>query len=319
MWPGKQPPEDGQEPQQQPTEQASNPYLRPGYHQPNPYLQTQASDVPTQPAGVPAAPPPSGARTRSTIVAVLAATAVVAAAAATGFVTLGGSNDRAGTDPTKAPAPSPSSSNPRDTDTEAATVKGWKVVVNPDQGIAFDVPPRWALQSPDWVTYVSENDDPEDTPLIGMRAPAYLKEKWCTSDENEDGTEENTSLAVAGSRSNNGARSTGEIAASDPKTWVYGQFAQPDKAKVRTDTVEPFTTKSGINGSLGSAWSVGAKQKSQKCSTEGKAWTFAFENSEGDLASWSFFGAKGVSEEVPESTVRKIAATVRLYEEPSGT
>ena len=118
------------------------------------------------------------------MVAVIAATAVVAAAAATGFVLLGsGEHDRAGTDVTKTTSPPASPTNPRGTDTETATVKGWKVVVNPSQGIAFDVPPQWTLQSTNWVTYVSENDYPDDTPLIAMRAPAYLKEQWCTSDE----------------------------------------------------------------------------------------------------------------------------------------
>ncbi|MCK8435752.1 hypothetical protein G3I77_22870 [Streptomyces sp. D2-8] len=315
MWPGKQPPEGGQEPQQQP----SNPYLQPGYHQPSPFQQPQASNAPPPQAGMPVPRPPSGGRSRSTIVAAIAATAVVAAAIATGFVLLGsGENDRAGTDPTKATSPPASPDNSRDMDTVAATVKGWQVVVNPSQGIAFDVPPQWARQSTDWVTYVSENDDPEDTPLIGMRAPAYLKEQWCSSDEDKDGTVEHTPLAVAGSRGNNGARSSEEIAGSDPETWVYGQFTQPDKTKVRPGEVEPFTTNSGIKGSLGAAWSVDVK-KTQKCSTDGKAWTFAFKNTQGDLTSWSFFGAKGVSDEVPEATVRKIAATVRLYKVSSGS
>ncbi|MGW4042337.1 hypothetical protein [Streptomyces sp. NPDC004721] len=58
-------------------------------------------------------------------------------------------------------------------------------------------------------------------------------------------------------------------------------------------------------------------EKSKKCTTDGKAWTFAFKNAQGDLASWSFFGAKGVSDEVPDATIRKIAATVRTYEPPS--
>ncbi|MFD8230883.1 hypothetical protein ACFV20_03125 [Streptomyces sp. NPDC059696] len=268
-----------------------------------------------QQAGTPV-PPRSGGRSRSTVVAVIAATAVVAAATATGFILI--DSNEADTDPapTKETSPQASPNDPRGTDTETATVKGWKVVVNPKQGIAFDVPPQWALQSTDWVTYVSENDDPDDTPLIAMRAPAYLKEQWCTSDEDKGGTVEDTPLAVAGSRGNNGARSAEEIASSDPRTWVYGQFAQPDKNKVRPGTVEPFTTNSGIKGTLGTAWSVGVK-RTQKCATNGKAFTFAFKNPQGDLASWSFFGAKGVTDEVPDETVRKIAATVRPYKDPS--
>ena len=37
-----------------------------------------------------------------------------------------------------------------------------------------------------------------------------------------------------------------------------------------------------------------------------------FKNTEGDLVSWSFFGAKGVTDEVPDATVREIAATVEV-------
>lgn len=231
MWPGKQPPEGGQEPQQ-PAGQPSNPHLQPGYHQPNPFQQPQASNAPPQQAGMPVPPPPSGGRSRSTIVAVIAATAVVAAATATGFVLLGsGEDDRAGTNPTKTTSPQASPNNPRAGNTETATIKGWKVVVNPSQGIAFDVPPQWARQSPGWVTYVAENDDPDDTPLIGMRAPAYLKEQWCTSDEDKDGTMENTPLAVAGSRGNNGARSTEEIAGSTPRPGCTGNSPSPTRPR----------------------------------------------------------------------------------------
>ncbi|WP_445528255.1 hypothetical protein [Streptomyces cyslabdanicus] len=234
------------------------------------------------------------------------------AAGMTGYLLLGG-----GKDDSVAPDPSPqgSSADPRDADTnsDAATVEGWKVVVNPAAGIKFEVPPEWALQSTDWVTYVSDDNDPDDEPLVAMRAPAFLKERWCSSDDDKNGTLEHTPLAAAGSRGNNGAKSTEEIAGADPKAWIYGQYTQPDKTKVTSGTVEPFTTNSGLKGSLGTAWSAGV-EKSKKCTTDGKAWTFAFKNAQGDLASWSFFGAKGVPDEVPDATVRKIAATVRTYE-----
>ncbi|WP_330257974.1 hypothetical protein OG586_01910 [Streptomyces murinus] len=321
MWPGEQPPGGGQKPQQPPVEHQPNPYQQAGYHQPNPYQQPQPWNAPTQPAGAPVPPPTGGGggRDRTKLVAVIAAAAVVVAAGVTGFVLLGGDkHDRV--DPGPTPAPTGGSQqgtdNPRGPDGRTATVKGWKVVTNPAQGIAFDVPPQWKLQTPDWVTYVSKNDDPDDKPLIGVQAPASLQPKWCSADTDKDGTVDDTALATAGSRRNNGARSTAEIAGADPRTWVFGAYTQPDETKVKSGTVEPFTTTSGLKGDLGSAWSAGVK-KSQKCVTDGKAWTFAFKNAQGDLVSWSFFGAKGVSGEVTDQTVRKIAATVRLYKPPS--
>ncbi|MFD7811393.1 hypothetical protein ACFV6E_00330 [Streptomyces sp. NPDC059785] len=339
MSPAEQPPGGGQpDPHQRP-----NPYQRPGYQQPNPYQSQQPQqlpqprqspqqpwEVPTVTAG-PAAPQPggtgpggagpggggTGGGNRTRVIAIAAAAAVVVAAGVTGFALLGGGKDD-GTDPgpTNSASGQPSSSDPRGTDADEPTVKGWKVVVNPDIGVAFDVPAEWALASKDYVSYVVENDDPEENPLVAMKAPAFLKEKWCGSDDDRDGATDYIPLAAAGSRGNNGAKSTEDIAGSDPQSWVYGAYTQPDKAKVESGTVESYTTESGIKGSLGTASSEGV-EKSKKCATDGKATTFAFKNSAGDLVSWSFHGAKGVSDEVPDATVRKILSTVRIYQDPS--
>ncbi|MGW3206000.1 hypothetical protein [Streptomyces sp. NPDC001135] len=299
-----------------------NPYQQPGPgpYQPNSYQQPHPWQTPTQPAaGAPVPPPAGGGRNRTGLVAVIAAAAVVLAAGVTGFLVLGGhGHDEPGPKPTNTTSPSRSSAASRGPVTPTATVKGWKVVTNPTQHIAFDVPPQWETQSPSWVTYVSKDGDPDDKPLIAIRNVAMLQKKWCSSDDNRDGTLENTPLAQVGTRGNNGYGSTREIAGSDSRTWVYGAYAQPDKKKVRTGTVESFTTNSGLKGTLGTAWSVGAK-KSEKCATDGKAWVFGFKNSAGDLVSWSFFGAKNVAAEVPDATIRKIASTVRLYEAPSSS
>ncbi|EST30570.1 hypothetical protein M878_17795 [Streptomyces roseochromogenus subsp. oscitans DS 12.976] len=272
---------------------------------------------PQQPtAGAPVPPPTGGGRNRTSIVAVIAATAVVLAAGVTGLLVLGNhKHDGPHPKPTNTASPTQSSDNPRSPDTQAATIKGWKVLTNPEQGIAFDVPPQWEIQSAGWVSYVAKDGDPNDNPLIAIRNVAMLQKKWCSSDNDRDGTLEDTPLAQVGTRGNNGYRSAQDIADSDPKTWVYGGYTQPDKTNVKT-SVEAFTTNSGLKGTLGTAWSVGVK-KSKKCASDGKAWTFGFKNASGDLVSWSFFGAKNVPNEVPDATIRKIAATVRLYKAPS--
>ncbi|KOV64003.1 hypothetical protein [Streptomyces sp. MMG1121] len=322
MWPGEQQFRGDQNPQQPQVGHQPNPYLQPGPgpFQPNPYQQPQPWQVqsPTQPAaGGPVPPPTGGGRNRTSVVAVVAAAAVVLAAGVTGFLVLGDhKHDGPDPKPTNTASPSQSSTDPRGPDTRTATIKGWKVLTNPTQGIAFDVPPQWEVQPADWVSYVAKDGDPDDKPLIAIRNVAMLQKKWCSSDDDRDGTLEDTPLAQLGTRGNNGYKTTQEIAGSDPETWVYGAYAQPDKTKVKSGTVEEFTTNSGLRGSLGTAWSVGVK-KSKKCASDGKAWVFAFKNSAGDLVSWSFFGAKNVSGEVPDATLRKVAATVRLYKAPS--
>ncbi|MFD4263025.1 hypothetical protein ACFWR9_36800 [Streptomyces sp. NPDC058534] len=185
--------------------------------------------------------------------AIVAAAVVVAAAGVTGAVLLGGDEDGgAEPGPTAPSAPaSPTAGDPRGGDAgPEPTVAGWNIVANPGQGIAFDVPAPWARQSPTWVTYVTEDDDPDEKPLVAMKAPAVLKEKWCGSDDDRDGSVDHMPLASAGTRGNNGARSTEEIARTDSADWVYGSFTQPDRDKVSTGPVTPFTTSSGIRGSV---------------------------------------------------------------------
>jgi hypothetical protein len=315
MWPGEQPPGGGQNPQHQPI----SPYQQPGYQQPNPYQQPPGPwNAPTVTAP-PAAPPPEDGGRRTKVIAIVAATAVVVAAAVTGFAVLGGGkDDKTDPEPTNSPSQQSSrASDPRGTGGgEKPTVAGWKTVMNPERGIAFDVPAEWGLKSTGWVTYVSENDDPADKPLVGIGAPALLKEKWCGSDDDKDGTKEYTMLAGAGTKANNGAKSPAEAARADAAAWVYGEYTQPDKKLVTSGAVESYTTKSGITGSLATASSSGV-EKSKKCASDGKATVFSFKTPANDIVSWEFFGAKGVSAEVPDATVRRILATVRLYKVPS--
>lgn len=302
MWPGEQPAAGG------PDSRQPNPY-----QQQQPYAEQRPAswNAPT----VTAAPPPGGGPGgRTKLVAIVAATVVVVAAAVTGAVLLGGGeDDRAEPGPTASSAPASAADNPRDGDDgPKPTVAGWRVVANPDDGIAFDVPSSWVPQSPTWVTYVAEDDDPEEKPLVAMTAPAVLKEKWCSADSDRDGSVDHTPLASAGTRGNDGARGTEEIARNDSAAWVYGAFAQPARDKVTTGPVTSFTTASGIKGSVATSRSSGVEKK-DKCDVDGKATTFAFEAADGDLVSWSFFGAAGVGDEVPDATVRKILATVREF------
>jgi hypothetical protein len=249
------------------------------------------------------------------VAAVVAATAVVVAAAVAGAVLLGGGeDDRAEPDPvaSSASAPSPTGDPRNADDAPRPTVPGWNTVVNPDLGVAFDVPASWERQSADWVSFVTDDADPEDRPLIGMKAPAVLEEAWCASDDDRDGSVDHTPLASAGTRGNNGARSTEEIARSDSAEWVYGAFTQPDRKKITTEPVVSFTTASGITGSLATSRSAGVAKRG-KCDVDGKATTFAFKSADGDLVSWSFVGPARVGDEVPDATVRKIAGTVREF------
>ncbi|WP_405770158.1 hypothetical protein OHU34_35545 [Streptomyces sp. NBC_00080] len=347
MWPGQQPPGGEQNPQaqnnpyQQPGYQQPNPYQQPGYpqqpdQQPNPYAQQPQWGAPS-PAGAPTPPPGgsgSGDGNRTKLIAIVAAMAVVVAAGVTGFLVLGGDDDdkvdagKGSASPTVSTSGSASASdssstgtddNPRSNETAKATVAGWKVVVNPKWGIAFDVPADWEVQSPtlsqgfEWED--KEQSDGYDQILQG--GTAEFKSKWCSVDSDKDGKTEDTALAVVGSKGAEGAKSTDEIAINTPAWWVFGGYTEPDKKSLTFEKkATAFTTASGIVGSYAWAQSTNTPQKG-KCDSDGKAITFGFKNSNGDYVSWNLYGAKGVKDELPKATIMQILSTVRLNGTPT--
>ncbi|WDV50159.1 hypothetical protein PV963_07155 [Streptomyces coeruleorubidus] len=337
MWPGQQPPGGEQNPQannpyQQPGYQQPNPYQQPGYQQqPNPYGQQPQWGAPG-PAGAPQPPQGGGGGNRTKLVAIIAATAVVVAAGVTGFLVLGGDKDDTadggkGKNEKNAAPPSPSAKpsepttggdNPRGGEEEQPTVKGWKVVINPKWGTAFDVPADWEVASPTSSVFFEDEKSDDGKPLILMSAPAFYKSEWCTSDDDKDGRTESEALAGAGTKGADGAKNTDEVALNQVAWWVFGGYTQPDKKSVKTDDKAlPYTTAAGVKGSVAWAWSENTPDKG-KCASDGKAVTFGFKNSAGDFVAWSFFGAKGVKGEVPKETIMKILSTVRLHGEPTG-
>ncbi|MGV9254216.1 hypothetical protein [Streptomyces sp. NPDC003697] len=332
MWPGQQPPGGEQNPQhnpyQQPGYQQPNPYQQPGYQQPNPYAQQPQWQAPTVAQGP--RPPQGGGGNRTKIVAIVAAAAVVVTAGVTGFLVLGGDDDGGttakGEESPSASAPDPSGAasgsedNPRGTETEKPTIAGWKVVVNPKYGTAFDVPADWAVQSPGVFSFFEDEKKGDGSPYIGFSAPAYLKEDYCSSDDDKDGYKETSSLAASGTKGEDGAKDTAGIARGDAAAFAFGGYTdQSDAAKkyLKIGAAKPYTTKAGVQGSVATSYTSGVP-RTHKCDTDGKATTFAFKNSQGDFVSWTFYGAKGVKEEVPDATIQQILGTVRLHGDPTG-
>jgi hypothetical protein len=341
MWPGQQQPGGGQNPPQpnpyqqpgpqQPGHEQPNPYQQqPGYSQPNPYQQPTQWDMPQGPK------PGGGGWDKGTkLTAVVAASAVVLTAAVTGFLVLGKDDDKkdaasgTGSSPSASAKASPESAeptagddgeNPRGGDGPEPTIKGWKVVVNPKWGTAFDVPADWKVESPGVFIGYEDEQKGDGTPLIGMSAPAYYQEKWCSSDDDHDGTVSDKALGTAGTKGQNGAKNTEDVARNDSAWWVFGGYTdQKDSSKklLVIGEPKPFTTASGVEGSVATTYSKGVPKKG-KCDTDGKATTFAFKNSAGDFVSWTFHGVKGTKDEIPDATVQKILSTVRLHGDPTG-
>jgi hypothetical protein len=327
MWPGQQPPGGEQNPQ----DQNQSPYQQPGYQQPNPYQQPgyqqgwqqNPYQQPTVPQyavpGGPGGPQPDDKK-KTAIVAVVAATAVVVAAVVTGVVVMnkddeGGSTvaeDKSSSSPS-GPGSSPAV-NPRGGDEAAPTIAGWKVVTNPKWGTRFDVPGDWEVAGTDVFSGFEDVKDPTGAPAAGFSAPAYYKSEWCVDDADKDGSKEDTGLAGVGTKGAQGAKNTDEAATNEAGTWVWAAYAQEDpKDKIKIGRPKPYTTKSGLSGSVVTATATGLANKN-KCDTDGKSIAFSFKNAKAEYSTWILYANAGVDDELPDATIQKILSTVRLAE-----
>ncbi|MFI8520163.1 hypothetical protein ACIGEZ_20400 [Streptomyces sp. NPDC085481] len=344
MWPGQQPPGGEQNPQ----DQSQNPYAQGGYGQPNPYTQPGYQQQPTQPAygqpnpqyqqpnpyqqptvpqyAVPGPPQPGGGdggkKKQTTVVAIVAAVAVLAAAGVAGYLVLGkddGKKDQADdpkptTTASSAPAtsPAPPLDNPRDSAGQQPTIPGWKVVYNPKYGTLFDVPPEWEVSKTGTITYFEDEKKGDGSPVVTMSSPARFKSKWCTYDTDKNGTEETWGLSTAATKGGQGAKNTDEAAFNEAGNWVWAGYAQHmPKGTIKITKAVPYTTKSGLKGSMATATAPGIKKRN-KCESDGKSVAFSFKNAKGDFSSFVLYAAAGVKEELPNATVQQILSTVRL-------
>lgn len=335
MWPGQQQPPGGeqnpQDAQQNPYQQQSgqpNPYQQqPGYGYPQQPGYQQPPTVPGQQWGQPQLPqqpqrqPGGGSPFQTKTVAIVAASAVVVAAAATGAFVLTRDDKKtneaddkpaASASASAAPAPAGSSPNPRAEGEAKPVIAGWKVVINPKHGTAFDVPPEWNVLGSGMSVGFEDETKKDGSAFVMMSAPAYLKEDWCKVDSNADGREETTSLAGTGTKGGQGAKDTAELSRNAAGSWAYGGYGQPHPIEVtKISEAKEYTTLSGLKGHVATA-TVSGLPKKTKCNSDGKSIGFAFKNAKGDFASWILYSATGVPDEVSKETMEKILSTVRL-------
>ncbi|MFF4265110.1 hypothetical protein ACFY7Y_09010 [Streptomyces virginiae] len=274
----------------------------------NPYQQ------PTEPGGLYRPPPFEAPREPDTgrgrisrkrlVVGIGALTALAVGAAATG-VALGARENRH-----RASAAAAAQA----ADPTKPLVAGWKTVINPKHGTAFDVPPGWEVLEPQIFSGHVDDKDSEKI-IIGHSAPAFYKSKWCSVDGDGDGQVVDVRLANTGTKGAGGAKDPADIAVKEAPTWVYAAYTQPDKSVVTSDKPVAYTTKSGVKGSYVKARSSGAP-RSDRCAGDGQAIVFGFRNSRGDLVSWDFYGRTGVPGAVDDALIMRILSTVRLAGEP---
>ncbi|MBT2541055.1 hypothetical protein J7E99_10135 [Streptomyces sp. ISL-44] len=262
-------------------------------------MQNQYQQGEFGPPEWPQEPPPQPPKgRRRTVIGICVLTAVAVAAAVTAVVVVRQKDE--------GPPPVSDPSKP--------LVAGWKTVVNPEHGTAFDVPPDWEVLAPSVFSGHTDRKDP-DKLLIGHTAPAFYKSKWCSIDADGDGRITDVKLGAAGTKGAEGAKDTAEIAEKNAPTWVYAAYAQPDKSLVTWDKPVEYHTKSGVEGTYVKARSAGVKQ-TNRCAGDGQAIVFGFKNSKGGFVAWNFYGRTGVPGAVGDDLVMRILSTVRLSGDP---
>ncbi|WP_330329282.1 hypothetical protein OHS33_05715 [Streptomyces sp. NBC_00536] len=340
MWPGQQQPPGGeqnpQDAQNNPYQQQPgqpNPYQQPGYGEQQPGYGYPQPDYqqppPVQPwgqtpshPGQPPQPPQGGGGSSpfaTKTVAIVAASAVVVAAAVTGaFVLTRDDNKKDVADPKpaasspSAPAPAPPTGNPRAGGDVAPVIPGWKVVVNPKYGTAFDVPADWKVDGSGMTYGITDDSKNDGSPLISMSAPAEYKGEWCKVDSDKNGKEESTALATTGTKGGQGAKDTAEAAYNEAGNWVFAAYAQKaPKGTTKVVAAKEYTTLSGLKGHMATA-SVTGLPKKNKCDTDGKSIAFSFKTTNGDFSSWVLYGPANVPDEVKPEVYEKILSSVRL-------
>ena len=264
-------------------------------------------------------------KNRTAVIAIVAAVAVVAAAAVTAVLVINKDDDKkdaakdgkkpsaAASSSTDAPSQDDGSSgrdsedNPRANGPAKPVIPGWKVVTNPKRHDVFDVPAGWYVKSPDTMSSYSK----DGKPIISMTGPAYYKENNCTVKDKKTGFTLSSPLAGAGTKGAQGAKSQAEAAKTEANNWLYAVFDQDETGDYKfTQLPTKFTNKYGIKGYSAAATVTGVK-KSGKCSSDGKTFTVTYTDINGDWATWVLYAAKGVKDEVPDETIKKIMSTLR--------
>ncbi|MBB5937184.1 hypothetical protein [Streptomyces zagrosensis] len=314
-------------PQQGPPQ--PNPYQQqPGYPQHNQAPQTW--NTPATP-GAPQ-PPQGGGDKRKKTIAIVTATAVVAAAIVVGVVVFSG-DDKDDKKNTAQESTNPSASassgqpstqkpsapdNPRGGDSEnpraadpaaKPVIPGWKTVISAKRHVAFDVPATedWKVESSS-LSIGFESD--KGKPLVIMSSPAKYKQDAC-SVKVEGSTEPDTSdLGGVGTKGALGAKSEGSAAEVEAENWVFAGYDQKQTGERKVTKAKPFQSEHGLKGYAASATVTGVK-KDNKCTTNGKAFTVAYTDVNGDYALWVLHAATGTEGELPNETIEKIKSSLR--------
>lgn len=305
-------------------------YQQPGY----PQQQGQQAHTWNAPAapGAPQ-PPQGGGDKRKKTIAIVTAGAVVAAAAVVGVVLFSGDDgdDKKDTakESTKPSAPAGSQQpggsqeptttpenprgggdNPRAADPAAKPViPGWKTVISAKRHVAFDVPDTadWKVESAG-LSVGFESD--KGKPLVVMSSPAKYKQDAC-SVKVEGSTRPDTSdLGGTGTKGALGAKSEASAAEIEAENWVFAGYDQKQTGQRKVSKAKPFESDHGLKGYAASATVTGVK-KTGKCTTDGKAFTVAYTDINGDYALWVLHAATGVDGELPNETIEKIKSTLR--------
>ena len=221
------------------------------------------------------------------------------------------------------PAPTPTRSVPSpapgDRSETKPVIAGWRVTLAPQYGIAYDAPPNWKMDAPDYAIYFQ---DAKDNILAAEKGVAEIDRGKCT-------------LAVAGLRggsspvpnpSEDQLGALRSAAGDEARKWAaaaYGAAATPPR-EPRTSTGPSGTiTLNGITAARASVAVTPAAGGDACTPPHAMVETIAMAAAPGSSSVgpvfFTLFADRNVPGQATDDDLKKIISSVRPYSCPAGT
>jgi hypothetical protein len=217
--------------------------------------------------------------------------------------------------PTKS-VPSPTPGGPAET---RPLIAGWKVTLAPQYGIAYDAPPNWKVDEPDYVIYFQ---DAKANILAAEKAVAEIDKGKCT--RATAGLRGGSNPVLKPSQDQLGALQS--AAGDEARKWAaaaYGQAHTPPRQPGMSTGPSGIITVNGITAAHASVAVTPAAHGDACASPHAVVETIAMAASPGSSSVgplfFTIFADRNVPDQVTDDDIKKIISSVRPYSCPPGT
>lgn len=252
---------------------------------------------------------PGRGRRKGAVIGLIAAAVVVIAGGAVALTW----NNGAGHKPTPTPAPA--------TSTRSETrpvIAGWKTTLAPQYGLAYDAPPNWKLEAPDYALYFQ---DAKSNILAAEKGVAGIEKGKCT--RAASGVRGGSKPVLKPSNDQLGVLQS--AAGDEARKWAaaaYGQAETPPTQPRMSTGPTGTITLNGISAARASVTvtpSGGGACMPPRAVVETIAMAAVPGPSSVGPVFFTVFADRNVPGQVTDDVLKKVISTVRPYSCPAGT